>query len=406
MPCLSCGSKDLQLVLPLGHQPLANSYLKADQLEGEEPFFPLELLICEACTLAQIEAVATSEDIFSDYAYFSSFSTTWLDHAERYVNMITDRLGLGADSQVIEIASNDGYLLQYFQQKGVPCLGIEPAANVAEAAREKGINTRVAFWNVETADQLADEGLLADLILGNNVLAHVPVINDFVGGIPRALKPEGTVTMEFPHLMRLVEENQFDTIYHEHFFYYALFTVQQLFANHGLRIYDVEELPTHGGSLRIFACHRDADIAEQSAVQELLEREKAVGMHDAPYYEAFAAKVAGVKEKLLAFLRRAREEGKCVAAYGAPAKGNTLLNYCGVGPDDIAYTMDRNPHKQGLFLPGSHIPIRDPDYVYEQKPDYLIILPWNLRDEIAEQMAHIREWGGQFVVPIPEVTIF
>jgi SAM-dependent methyltransferase len=385
---------------------LANSYLSKAQLGETEPKFPLDLYVCEDCFAAHIEAVATGEAIFSDYAYFSSYSTTWLEHAAQYVAMITERLGLNQDHQVLEIASNDGYLLQYFKERGIPCFGVEPAANVAEAAREKGIETHVAFWGAQTAHALAAERRRADLILGNNVLAHTPDPNDLVAGIKDFLKPGGTVTMEFPHLERLVAENQFDTIYHEHFSYFSFSAVETLFERHGLTLFDVEELPTHGGSLRIYAKHANDPRGLTERARALKAHEEAIGMHTMAYYEGFAQKVEAVKTGLLAFFDKAAAAGKTVAGYGAPAKGNTLLNYCGVTPAQLRYTLDRSPHKQGKFLPGTHVPIFGPERVLEDKPDYLLILPWNLREEIMEQMAHIREWGAKFVVPIPAVTVF
>lgn len=403
--CILCGSTKQRLVVSLGVQPLANSYLRADQLDRPEPRYPLDLFVCEDCLLTHIGVVATGEDIFTDYAYFSSFSTTWLEHARSYVERISHRLGLTGDSFVLEIASNDGYLLQYFKERGIPCLGIEPAANVAEAARAKGIETHVAFWGAATADALAGQRPKADLILGNNVLAHTPDPNDLVEGIKRFLKPAGTVTMEFPHLYRLVAENQFDTIYHEHFSYFAFFVVRKLFAAHGLVLFDVEELPTHGGSLRIHAKHKDDPRPIEPAVRDMLEKEETAGMMALDYYREFAAQVEGVKRQVLEFLTAAKSAGKRIAAYGAPAKGNTLLNYCGAGPQDILYTVDRNPHKQGLYLPGTHIPIHAPEFVATDRPDYLFILPWNLKYEIIEQMSHIRAWGGRFVAPIPDVTV-
>ncbi|HNR29471.1 MAG TPA: class I SAM-dependent methyltransferase [Candidatus Hydrogenedentes bacterium] len=403
--CIFCNSPQQRLVAALGDQPLANAYLRADQLDKPEPRYPLDLFVCEECLLAHIGVVATGKDIFTEYAYFSSFSTTWLEHARQYVAMITDRLGLDGRASVLEIASNDGYLLQYFQQRGISCLGIEPARNIAEAARAKGIETLVAFWGARTADTLLAERGPADLILGNNVLAHTPDPNDLVEGIKRFLKPGGTVTMEFPHLHRLVSENQFDTIYHEHFSYFSFHVVLKIFAAHGLTLFDVEELSTHGGSLRIYAKHDDDPRPIADSVPDLRERERAAGMTGLDYYADFGAKIERVKRQTLDFLASAKREGKRVAGYGAPAKGNTLLNYCGATPDDIRYTVDRNPHKQGLHLPGTHIPIRAPEYVAEDRPDYLFILPWNLKDEIMDQMAHIRDWGGRFVVPIPELRV-
>jgi SAM-dependent methyltransferase len=404
--CIFCGSDEQRLILPLGDQPMSNSYIKVEQLESNEPVFPLDLYVCESCMLAHIEAVATSEEIFSDYAYFSSFSTSWLEHCKNYVDMIVNRLSLNGDSFVIEVASNDGYLLQYFVERNVPCLGIEPAANVAEEAVKKGVPTQVSFWGEETARSLAGDGKKADLILGNNVFAHVPTLNDFVEGFKQALKAGGVVTLEFPHLYQMVQHNQFDTIYHEHFSYFSLFVAQKIFAAHGMKIFDVEELPTHGGSLRLFAAHDDdASHVVLDSVGNLLEKEEAAGLMEFESYEAFAQKASKVKEQLLAFLKDARDEGKTVAAYGAPAKGNTLLNYCGVTSSDIPFTVDRSPFKQGLFLPGSHIPIAAPEKIREEKPDYVIILPWNLESEIVDQMSYIKEWEGRFVIPIPEVRI-
>lgn len=404
--CLFCGAKEQRKILALGRQPLANSYLAEEQLARPEPLYPLDLYLCEECMLAHIEVVATSEEIFSDYAYLSSYSTTWLEHAERYVEEIVERLALGPESMVLEIASNDGYLLQYFVERAIPCLGIEPAANVAKVAEEKGVPTRSLFWSDETARALVDEGVQADLIIANNVLAHVPGLNGFIKGLKTALKPGGVITLEFPHLYQLIENNQFDTIYHEHFSYFALFTVRKALAYYGLTVFDVEELPTHGGSLRVFACNKEDESREISPrVEALLTHEQAAGMMGVDYYLAFRARVEAVKFSVLDFLAEAAEEGKRVAAYGAPAKGNTLLNYCEVTAAEIAYTVDRNPVKQGMYLPGSRIPIRAPEFVAEDKPDYLLILPWNLREEIMEQMAHIRGWGGQFVVPIPELQV-
>lgn len=403
--CISCGSPRQRLVAALGDQPLANAYLRAEQLDKPEPRYPLDLFVCEDCLLAHIGVVATGKDIFTEYAYFSSYSTTWLAHARDFVEMITKRLGLGPDSFVLEIASNDGYLLQNFVERGIPCLGIEPARNIAEAARAKGIETLVAFWGAQMADALRAERPLADLIIGNNVLAHTPDPNDLVEGIRRFLKPGGTATLEFPHLHRLVSENQFDTIYHEHFSYFSFHVVRKIFAAHGLTLFDVEELPTHGGSLRIFG-KQDADprpISER--VRHLLAKEEAAGMTGLDYYADFGAKIESVKRQVLEFLAGAKHDGKSVVGYGAPAKGNTLLNYCGVTPADIRYTVDRNPHKQGMYLPGTRIPIRAPEYVADDQPDYLFILPWNLKDEIMDQMAHVRGWGARFVVPIPQLRV-
>ena len=404
--CRLCGADNRRLVLSLGQSPLANAYLRADQLASMEPFYPLDLYLCASCMLVQLDAVETPDHIFSDYAYFSSYSTTWLAHADNYVAMMIERFGFDSDSQVLEIASNDGYLLQYFHERGIPVLGIEPAANVAEAAQKKDIPTRIAFWSSALADEFVAEGYKAYLIIGNNVLAHVPVLNDFVEGIKRALKPEGIVTMEFPHLLRLIEENQFDTIYHEHFSYFSFHAAREAFARHNLTVFDVQELPTHGGSLRVFARHAGSHCHPVTDnVASLEEKERSAGLLDLDYYDSFAERVAETKRALLSFCIDAKRAGKRIAAYGAAAKGNTLLNYCGIRTDFIDYTLDRNPRKQGHFLPGTHIPIFPPEHIQVDKPDYLLILPWNLRDEIVEQMAHIREWGGHFVIPIPKVEI-
>jgi 2-polyprenyl-3-methyl-5-hydroxy-6-metoxy-1,4-benzoquinol methylase len=386
--------------------PLANSYVKLDQLDRMEPFFPLHAYVCSKCFLVQLQEFETPEHIFTDYAYFSSFSDSWVAHAKAYVEAMVERFGFDEKSQVVEIASNDGYLLQFFKEKNVPVLGIEPAENVAKAALEKGIPTRVQFFNPDTAKALTSEGLQADLLLGNNVLAHVPALNDFVSGMKIALKPSGVITMEFPHLLRLMQENQFDTIYHEHFSYLSLTTVERVFAKFGLRIFDVDELPTHGGSLRIYATHdENGALPTTERVGALKSTEAEAGLLDLATYRAFDDQVKKTKRSLLSFLIEAREQGKTVVGYGAPAKGNTLLNYCGVRSDFIDYTVDRSPHKQGHALPGVHIPIHSPDRIRETKPDYLLILPWNLKDEIMNQMAHIREWGGQFVVPIPRTSV-
>jgi SAM-dependent methyltransferase len=391
----------------LGMSPLANSYIKPEQRSRMEPFYPLHVYVCSACLLVQLEQFSSPHDIFSDYAYFSSFSDSWLAHAKRYVDMIADRFQLGRDSKVVEIASNDGYLLQNFVARGVPVLGVEPAANVAEVAKQKGVNTTVAFFGEKTARDLVADGWGADLIIGNNVLAHVPDLNDFVKGLKALLKPTGLVTMEFPHLVQLMEQNQFDTIYHEHFSYFSFLAVEKVFARHGMTLFDVEELPTHGGSLRIYVRHaQDSSKPIGVRAQDLKAREEKAGFGRLDHYLSFGPQVEATKRKLLAFLIAAKQEGKRVVGYGAPAKGNTLLNYCGVRTDLIDYTVDRSPHKQGHFLPGVHIPIHSPEKVCETRPDYLLILPWNLRDEVMEQMAFIRDWGGKFVVPIPEVKVY
>jgi hypothetical protein len=405
--CRFCGSVLQHTFADLGMSPLANAYVEPYQLNQMEPFYPLHAYVCENCFLVQLEAFESPENIFGDYAYFSSYSDTFLRHCKAYTDMIVARFGLDGRSQVVEVASNDGYLLQYFIEKEIPVLGIEPAANVAEVAVQKGIPTLVKFFGRETARELVSDGRCANLLVGNNVLAHVPDLNDFVGGMKILLEAGGVITMEFHHVMRLMAENQFDTIYHEHFSYFSFTTVREVFAAHGLALFDVEELPIHGGSLRIYACHEDdtSKIASQR-VTDLLAKEEAAGLTGLECYLSFAERVKEMKRKLLAFLVTAKEEGKTIAAYGAAAKGNTFLNYCGIGLDFVDYIVDRNPHKQGLFLPGTHIPIHHPDKIKETRPDYVLILPWNLKDEIMGQMAHIREWGGQFVLLIPQVKVF
>ena len=405
--CRFCGTPLEHTFADLGMSPVSNAFLKREQLNLKESFYPLHAYVCSGCLLVQLEQFESPEAIFNDeYAYFSSFSDSWLKHAKKYADEMVRRFRIDQSSFVVEIASNDGYLLQYFVGKQIPVLGVEPSANVAEAARKKGVDTLVKFFGVETAKQLVAKGRKADLLLGNNVLAHVPDLNDFVAGMKILLKPDGVITMEFPHLLRLMRENQFDTIYHEHFSYFSFLSVEKVFARHGLTLFDVQHLPTHGGSLRIYAKHaedRSKEVA--SAVVTLLAEERAANLDKLATYGEFAEKVRVTKRKLLQFLVNAKENGKSIAAYGAPAKGNTLLNYCGVRTDFIDYAVDRSPHKQGMYLPGTHIPIYEPDHIFKTKPDYLLILPWNLRDEIVQQMSGIRQWGGQFVVPIPEVTV-
>jgi SAM-dependent methyltransferase len=394
--CRFCSTPLEHVFADLGMSPLANSYLAPDQVNAMEPFYPLRALVCSACLLVQLEEFASPDHIFSDYAYFSSYSSSWLDHAQRYTDAMVERFGLDGDSHVVEIASNDGYLLQYFQQRDIPVLGLEPAANVAQRALAQGIPTMVEFFGVEIARTLSP-GAQADLLLGNNVLAHVPDLNDFVGGMKLMLAPEGVITMEFPHLMQLVAENQWDTIYHEHFSYFSLLTAQRIFAAHGLRLFDVEELPTHGGSLRIYGCHADdATKADTPRVGGLLARERAAGFDDLQMYLDYGRRAELDKQAIVSFLIALKRQGKTIVGYGAPAKGNTLLNYCGVRGDLIDYTVDLSPHKQGHFLPGTHIPIHAPEQIRETKPDVVFILPWNLREEIMEQMDYIREWGGTF----------
>jgi 2-polyprenyl-3-methyl-5-hydroxy-6-metoxy-1,4-benzoquinol methylase len=406
MNCRFCNTPLKYLFVSLGSAPLSNSYLTKDQLTKMEPLYPLEVYVCHNCLLVQLEEFESPQNIFSDYAYFSSYSETWLKHAKTYVETMSQRFGLQSMSYVIEIASNDGYLLQYFVEKGIPVLGIEPAANVANVAIQKGIPTEVRFFGEDTARELARQGKAADLLVGNNVLAHVPALNDFVKGLKTLLKPQGVITMEFPHLMRLFEEVQFDTIYHEHFSYFSLLTVEQIFATYGLVLFDVEELPTHGGSLRIYARHiEDTTKPITDRVGELKQREMTAGFTRIEHYLLFKDKVQAIKREILRFLIQLKETGKTIVGYGAPAKGNTLLNYCGIKTDFLEYTVDRNPYKQGRYLPGSHIPIAAPDKIKETRPDYVLILPWNLKDEIMEQIAFIREWGGKFVITIPALQV-
>ncbi len=403
--CRFCAAPLRHTMVDLGVMPPANYYLRAEDLGRAEPFYSLHAFVCEVCLLAQIEELQSPQQLFSDYAYFSSYSDSWLRHAETYVASMVQRFGFDADSNVIEIASNDGYLLQYFVARGVPVLGIEPAANVAKVAEARGVPTVVKFFGVETARALVAGGQQADLLIGNNVLAHVPDLNDFVAGLKLALKPDGMITIEFPHLLKLITLNQFDTIYHEHFSYFSLLAVTRILAHHGIRLFDVEELPTHGGSLRIYGCHADAPRATAASVAEITAREIAAGLGDIETYAGFAEQVKQTKRALLKFVIAAKDAGKTIVAYGAPAKGNTLLNYCGIRGDFIDYTVDVSPHKQGLYLPGTHIPIHAPGRIFETKPDYVLILPWNIKDEIVGKMAGIREWGGKFVVPIPSVTV-
>ena len=403
--CRFCSAPVSTCFADLGMSPLANSYLSPEQGRGMEPFYPLRALVCEQCFLVQLEEFETPQHIFGDYAYFSSYSTSWLEHSRRYVGAMVDRFDLGESSHVVEIASNDGYLLRNFVERGIPAIGIEPAANVADEAERLGIPTLVEFFGVETARSLADESR-ACLLIGNNVLAHVPDLNDFVGGMKVLLRDGGQITMEFPHLVRLVEGNQWDTIYHEHFSYFSLTTVSRIFAAHGLRLFDVDELPTHGGSLRIYGCHADDPRPEAPGVARLLEREEAAGYLSRELYAGYGQRVAAEKRDILEFLIALKREGRRIVGYGAPAKGNTLLNYCGVSTDFLDYTCDLNPHKQGHLLPGTHIPIRSPDVLREDRPDVVLILPWNLKDEIMEQLSFVREWGGRFAVRAPDLRLF
>ena len=403
--CRFCGGSLAEFV-DLGMSPLCESYLAMDQLNAMEAFYPLAAYVCRDCLLVQLQEYVAPEHIFSEYAYFSAYSDAWLDHARRYVEMMTERLGLGPESRVIEIGSNDGYLLQFFVEKGIPVLGIDPAANVVKAAEARGVPTLVKFFGVETARELADAGIRADLVLGNNVLAQVTNLNSFVEGIRVILKPNGVCTIEFPHLLQTMAGNQFDQIYHEHFSYFGALTSEKIFAAHGLRVFDVEELWTHGGSLRIYACHAGDETHPNSpAVSVLTRREREAGLHRIETYADFADRVRATKRKLLSFLIEAKSRGKSIAGYGAPGKGNTLLNYCGIRGDFLDYTVDRNPYKHGKYLPGTHIPIFPPERIAETKPDYVLILPWNLKEEIINQLAYIRDWGARFVVPIPEVSV-
>ncbi len=405
--CRFCDGVLQDVFLDLGLSPLANSYVSPDRLATGEMFFPLKVYICRHCLLVQLEVFETPENIFTDYAYFSSYSDSWLEHARHYSERVIERFGITVNSFVVEIASNDGYLLRNFTARNIPVLGVEPAANVAEVAISKGIPTLSRFFGSDLVKELLKTGPPADLIAGNNVLAHVPRLNDFVAGLKLLLDARGVITMEFPHLLRLMESNQFDTIYHEHFSYFSFFSVRQVFAAQELTIFDVDELPTHGGSLRIYARHEsDSSKPCTARVAELESREAALGLHRLDGYAGFAPRVIDVKAKLLSFLVEARRAGKRVAAYGAAAKGNTLLNYCGVRTDFIEYVVDRSPEKQGKYLPGTRIPIRDPEHVRETRPDYLLILPWNIKDEVMKQMAYVRSWGGKFVSPIPEVTVY
>jgi SAM-dependent methyltransferase len=386
--------------------PLCESYRTREQLNQMEPFYPLHVKVCEQCFLVQLEQYVSAEHIFTEYAYFSSFSDSWLKHSSDYVDMISTRLDLGSQSLVVELASNDGYLLQYFVKKGIPVLGVEPAVNVARAAEQKGVPTLVKFFGCQTALEMVANGPVADLVIGNNVLAQVPDINDFVGGIRIMLKPGGLATLEFPHLVRLMGEKQYDTIYHEHFSCFSLIAVERIFADHGLVLFDVDEIPTHGGSLRIYLRHvEDISKPVTSAVTSLRERELAAGLNRMAAYTSFSEEVMESKRKLLELLIGLRREGKRVAGYGAPGKGNTLLNYCGIRTDFLEFTVDRNPYKQGLFLPGTHIPIYPVEEIRHRRPDYIFILPWNLKDEIVAQLDYAREWGAKFIVAIPEARI-
>ncbi len=403
--CRFCAAELRVTMVDLGKSPLCQTMLSAEQLNEMEPFYPLRADVCEKCSLVQVEEYVAPADIFTDYNYFSSYSDSWLAHMDRYAADMVERFGLGPGSRVVELASNDGYLLQYFQQRGIPVLGVEPAANVAQVAIDRGIPTVVEFFGADLARRLVDEHGPADLVCGANVLAQVPDLNDFVEGISILLADDGVCTIEFPSLFNLIELNQFDTIYHEHFSYFSFTSASRVFEAHNLTVWDVEELPTHGGSLRIYARHTDDRPVDDRATA-MLASEQSRGVDEMTTYTDYGARVEETKRNLLEFLIGARREGKTVVGYGAPGKGNTLLNYCGIRTDLLAYTVDRSPAKHGRFLPGTHIPVYRPERIAETRPDYVLILPWNLRDEIAEQMAHIRDWGGRFVVPIPSVEVF
>ena len=404
--CRFCGSGLTQNFADLGMSPLSNSYLKKDDIDEKEPFFPLHVFVCNNCLLVQLEEFKSPEHIFSNYAYFSSYSKTWLKHAEDYVKMMISKFNINQESYVIEIASNDGYLLQYFKEKNIPILGIEPAINVTKVANKKGIPTIAKFFGKNTANELLKSKKQADILIGNNVLAHVPDLNDFISGLKILLKSKGIITLEFPHLLQLIKYNQFDTIYHEHFSYFSLIVLEKIFTFHKLTIFDVEELSTHGGSLRIFIKHEDEKPDISDNVIKIIDKEKEFGLNSLITYSNFQKKVEELREKIITFFNSAKKENKIMIAFGAAAKGNTLLNFCGIGTEFLDYVVDNNPHKQGLYLPGTHIPITNSQKIYETKPDYLIILPWNLKNEIIDQTSFIREWGGKYVTLIPEVKIF
>jgi len=404
--CRFCNNELELSFVDLGMSPLSNSYIPPEKLQKMEPFYPLHAFLCDKCFLVQLSEFESPENIFSEYAYFSSYSQSWLEHAKDYADSMTERFGFNVSSNIVEIASNDGYLLQYFNNKNIPVLGIEPAENVAKVAIDAGIPTLTKFFGTSTANELASQGRHADLLLGNNVLAHVPDLNDFVAGLKILLKDTGVITLEFPHLQRLMEQTQFDTIYHEHFSYFSCITVAKVLSSHGLTLFDLDELETHGGSLRVYAKH-ESDTSKQVSenVSKLIERETAIGFTDVNYYLEFSNRVKSIKRDILDFLIQAKRDDKNIVGYGAAAKGNTLLNYCGIRTDFIDYVVDRSPHKQNQFLPGTHIPVRSPDRIRETKPDYILILPWNIKDEVIEQMSDVREWGCKFVTFIPTVNI-
>ena len=404
--CRFCQTTLKYTFVDLGLSPLANSFIDEKKEKLSEKFYPLHAYVCDKCFLVQLEEFETPENIFSDYIYFSSYSDSWLTHSNEYTDMIIRRFRLDETSLVVEVASNDGYLLQFFKNNNIPVLGIEPAQNVAETARKKGIDTYVMFFGVNTAEELASKGLQADLLIGNNVLAHVPDINDFVRGLKIALKPDGVITLEFPHLLQLIINSQFDTIYHEHFSYFSLISITKILEKHDLPIFDIDELPTHGGSLRIYACHTEnKTFKKHRCVDILFYKEIAAGLKNMETYTNFNKKIYSIKNDLLRFLIKAKTEGKKVAGYGAPAKGNTLLNFCGIEKNYLPYTVDRNPNKQNTLMPGSRIPVYSPNKIFETKPDYVIILPWNLKSEIIKQLSEIRKWGASFIVPIPRLEI-
>jgi SAM-dependent methyltransferase len=405
--CRSCGGPLTVTMADLGLQPASNAFLDSAAAVAREKCYPLRAKVCEVCKLVQLDYDVAPEELFGNYVYFSSYSDDWLAHAKAYCDMAQQRFGLGASSLVVELASNDGYLLKNFLKMGIPVLGIDPSGTVAAAAEKIGVPTLVQFFGEGVAKELAQQGRQADLIIGNNVLAHVPELNDFVAGIAALLKPKGNVTIEFPHLLELIRHVEFDTIYHEHFSYFSLYAIEQVFRRHGLRIYDVQRLSTHGGSLRIIATHAPReDLPDSDLLIEVRTQEIAAGLADLPTYKQFSRRVEECRDALLAFLAAAKRDGKRVAAYGAAAKGNTLMNFCGVTPEDILFVADRNPHKQNKLLPGTHIPVVSPEVLMEAKPDYVLILPWNLRDEIRLQLGAIREWGGRFVTPVPLVQVY
>jgi SAM-dependent methyltransferase len=405
--CRSCGGRLTVTMADLGLQPASNAFIVSLDTVNEEKRYPLRAKVCESCKLVQLDYDVAPQELFGNYVYFSSYSDDWLNHAKEYCEMARRRFGLGSDSLVVELASNDGYLLKNFINMGVPVLGIDPSDTVAAAAEKIGVPTLVEFFGETLAKKLVESGRQADLIIANNVLAHVPLLNDFVAGMALLLKPDGTVTIEFPHLLELIEHVEFDTIYHEHYSYISLYAIEQVFSRHGLRLFDVEQLPTHGGSLRLFAAHSHrAGLEDSALLRQIRAQESAAGLADLSTYLRFAEQVENCRRSLLEFLRQAKREGKVVAAYGAAAKGNTLLNFCGVTPDDISQVADRNPHKQSKFLPGTHIPVVSPEVLMRSRPDYVLILPWNLQEEIRQQLRGIKEWGGRFVTPVPTVRVY